>query len=165
MIEAFHPDLDGIGWDDIWEAVRRHVPSSSLITAATEDDYQSLKSSIAQFGSVQRVIVDEFGNVIAGRLRRRACKELGVQCPTEVISGLTEEMKEQLAFELDFCRKQISRGQKRRAAELILRVNPRNTDREIGRACGMDHKTVGRIREELEGRGEIPQVERGAGGS
>ena len=105
------------------------------------------------------MVVDEFGNVIAGRLRKRACEELGVQCPTEMISGLSAELKEQLRFELDFCRKQVTRDQKRRSAELFIKANPRNTDRVIGRACVLDHKTIGRIREGLEERGEIPQVE------
>src|ERR1017187_2407490 len=29
VIEAYHPNLDGISWDDIWEAVRRQYPTSS----------------------------------------------------------------------------------------------------------------------------------------
>jgi ParB-like chromosome segregation protein Spo0J len=162
-IEAYHPDIDGIGWEDIWEAVRRQYPDVSS-RKATDPEYQAIKESIATFGSLQRVVVDEVGNIIAGRLRKRACTELGVQCPTEVISGLTPDQKEQLSFELDFCRKHLSLPDKRRAAEFILKSNPRNTDRVIGRACGLDHKTVGGIREDLEGRGEIPQVQQRQGG-
>lgn len=162
-IQAFHPDIDGIGWDDIWEAVRQQHPTSSLLPMATDAEYQAIKESIATFGSLQRVIVDESGNVIAGRLRKRACAELGVQCPTEVIA-VTPDQSEQLAFELDFCRKHLSRDDKRNAAELLLKANPRNTDRQIGRACGLDHKTVGRIREDLEEEGELPQVEQRVGG-
>jgi hypothetical protein len=33
------------------------------------------------------------------------------------------------------------------------------SDREIGRHCGVDHKTVGRLRKELEASGEIPQID------
>ena len=47
VIEAFHPDIDGISWDDIWDAVRRECPSSSPMLQATDDDYQSLKCSVA----------------------------------------------------------------------------------------------------------------------
>jgi hypothetical protein len=32
------------------------------------------------------------------------------------------------------------------------------SDREIGRHCGVDHKTVGRIRAEMEASGEIPRI-------
>ena len=38
-----------------------------------------------------------------------------------------------------------------------LRDNPDRTDREIGAALGVDHKTVAIIRRELESVGEIPQ--------
>lgn len=163
-IKAHHPDIDGIGWDDIWEAVRHQYPNTSPQRPATEGEYQAIKESIAAFGALQRVVLDESGNVIAGRLRRRACAELGVQCPTEVISGLTLEQKEQLVFELDYCRKHLSLADKRSAAGFILRANPRNTDRVIGRACGLDHKTVGGIRRDLEERGELPQVKQRQGG-
>ena len=132
-IEAYHPDIDGISWEDIWEAVHSQYPDASS-RKATDQEYQAVKESIAQIGTIQRVIVDEAGNVIAGRLRKRACAELGVQCPTEVVAGLTLELKEELSFQLDFCRKLLSNADKRHAAEFILKSNPRNTDRAIGRA-------------------------------
>src|ERR1017187_9084549 len=91
VIEAYHPYIEGIGWDDIWEAVRRQYPTSSPHRRATDGEYQAIKESIAQYGTLQRVIVDETGNVIAGRLRKRACTELGVQCPTEGIASLRSE--------------------------------------------------------------------------
>ncbi len=34
------------------------------------------------------------------------------------------------------------------------------SDREVARHCGVDHKTVGKIREEMELSGEIPQIEK-----
>jgi site-specific DNA-methyltransferase (adenine-specific) len=129
---------------------------------ANDVEYQALKASIATFGLIQRVIVDETGSIISGRLRKLACQELGVACPTEVIA-VSPEQREQLAFELDFCCKQLTRSDKRQAAERLLKANPRNSDRAIGRACGLDHKTVSSVREELEERGEIPQVEQRQG--
>lgn len=162
-IEAFHPDIDGIGWDEIWVAVRRQYPTSFPDRRATDSEYLAIKESIATYGSLQRVVVDEHGNVIAGRLRKRACAELKKNCPTEVISGLTEDQKEQLTFELDFCRRHQSLNDKRRAAEFFLKADPRNTDRKIGRTIGLDHKTVGSIREGLVERGDIPHVQQRQG--
>ena len=57
VIEAYHPYIEGIGWDDIWEAVRRQYPTSSPHRRATEGEYQAIKESIATFGSLQRIIV------------------------------------------------------------------------------------------------------------
>ncbi len=164
-IDAWHPDIEGIGWDDIWEAVRRQNPSGSLLARATAAEYQAIKNSIATFGLVQPVIVDETGNVIAGRLRKRACIELGVNCPAEVIAGLTRDEKDQLSFELDFCRKNLSISDKRRTAKFFLQSAPRNSDRLIGRIVGLDHKTVACVRGDLQASGEIPQVQQRQGGN
>lgn len=162
-IEAYYPDtdsdFDGIGWEDIWEAVRRQYPTSSPQRRATEGEYQAIKESIATFGVLQPAVEDESGEVLAGHLRKRACQELGVHCPVQVISGLSQDQKDQLAFELDFSRGHLSLTDKRRAAEFVLKAGPGNTDRMIGRACGLEHKTVGVIRDALKQRGEIPQVE------
>ena len=46
-----------------------------------------------------------------------------------------------------------SNADKRRAVELVLASFPDWSDRKISEACGVDHKTVGRIR-----TGEIPQA-------
>lgn len=131
--------------------VRRPNPVASLQRTATDQESQAIKASVAQFGALQRVIVDENGNGIAGRLRKKACAELAVHCSTEVISGLSSEQKEQLTFELEFCRKQLTLDDKRHAAKDILTSNLRTTDRVIGQACGLDHKTVGVIRDEAVG--------------
>jgi hypothetical protein len=48
-----------------------------------------------------------------------------------------------------------SRADKRRAVAALLRVASELSDREIGRKCGVDHKTVAAVRGEL--TGEIPQ--------
>lgn len=53
-----------------------------------------------------------------------------------------------------------SRADKRLAIQQALRhPNGANlSDREIARHCGVDHKTVGQIRSELESSGEIPRI-------
>jgi predicted RNA-binding Zn-ribbon protein involved in translation (DUF1610 family) len=54
-----------------------------------------------------------------------------------------------------------SREDKRRVVHTAL-LHPygaRLSNREIGRHCGVDHKTVGKIRQELELSGEIPQIQ------
>ena len=120
----WHPDIEGIGWDDIWEAVRRQNPSSSPVPRATDAEYQAIKNSIATFGLVQPVIVDETGNIIAGRLRKRACIELGVNCPTEVIAGLTRDEKDQLSFELDFLQEASVDQRQTPYCQVSLEVRP-----------------------------------------
>jgi hypothetical protein len=50
---------------------------------------------------------------------------------------------------------------KRRAVELVLTSFPKWSDRKIGEACGVDHKSVAAVRK---ASGEIPQLREGADG-
>jgi DNA-binding transcriptional regulator YhcF (GntR family) len=53
-----------------------------------------------------------------------------------------------------------NRADKRLAVQQAL-LHPQGaglSDREIARHCGVDHKTVGRVRSELEASGEIPRI-------
>jgi ParB-like chromosome segregation protein Spo0J len=46
--------------------------------------------------------------------------------------------------------KPLTRHEKRQAIRRLLREQPQSSDREIGRLVGADHKTVGRLRKQLE---------------
>jgi 16S rRNA G966 N2-methylase RsmD len=131
------------------------VPTFGLPNAS-EADYQALKASIARYGVQQPILVDENGRIIDGRLRKRACDELGIECPSIVVGKLSYAQKQQLAFELDSCRKHFKTSDKKRVARVLLRSSPSNSDRMIASATGIDHKTVGKLRAELRQRGEIP---------
>lgn len=159
-VEFVHPDIEGISLDDICWEVRRLTKQEFDFPEATPEEYEAIKASIARYGVHQPVVVDEQGDLIAGRLRKRACDELGIiACPTISIGNLTTEQKRQLAFELDYCRKHVTRDSKKSVARLLLTQAPSTSDRDVGRASGLDHKTAGVIRREMEAGGEIPQLE------
>lgn len=56
-------------------------------------------------------------------------------------------------------RRHLDQKQKRELIADELRDNPERSNRQIGDALGVDDKTVGKVRGELEGRGEIHHVE------
>src|SRR5207244_695450 len=122
------------------------------------EKYEVLKDSIHSMGVQQPVVEDEFGRLIAGRHRKRASGELGVPCPTITVAHLTRQQKEQLAYELDFCRKDIDRKVRKCLARRLLKQSPTASDRQVGRMTGLDHKTVTKERRELESGGEIPRL-------
>jgi len=62
------------------------IPTFEL-PQATDAEYQSVKASIARFGVQQPILVDENGRIINGRLRKRACDELGIECPSLVVGN------------------------------------------------------------------------------
>jgi hypothetical protein len=56
-------------------------------------------------------------------------------------------------------RRHLTAEQKRAVIAAVLKEKPAQTDRQAAARTGSDHKTVGKVRKELEGRGEIPHVE------
>jgi hypothetical protein len=56
-------------------------------------------------------------------------------------------------------RRHLTVEQKRDLIEKLLKARPQSSDRAIAKQTKVDHKTVGKARAELEGRGEIPHVE------
>jgi ParB-like chromosome segregation protein Spo0J len=77
------------------------------------DEYEALRENILEKGVIEPVITDEYGNIIDGHHRVRACKELGIEYPTRVIEGLSEEQKQDLSVELNMHRRHLTKEQKR----------------------------------------------------
>lgn len=124
----------------------------------TSEEYAGLKADIEKRGVQVPVIYDEEGFIIEGHNRVAICEELGItDFPKEVKTGLSEQEKRDLARALNVQRRQLSRTEKQEAVRDQLRETPEMSDRQIAKALGVDHKTVGAQRESLEGTGEIPQ--------
>jgi hypothetical protein len=114
------------------------------------DEYEALRESIAAQGVQVAIVVDERGDVIDGHQRRHIARELGIDCPAEVREGLTLAERRELAITLNGPRRHMSRVQKRQLIVAELMVERDRSDRAIGRLAGVDHKTVGRVRAQLE---------------
>jgi ParB-like chromosome segregation protein Spo0J len=135
-----------------------------LLPELDPESFAALKADIAARGVVVPVLVDEFGAIIDGHNRARACRELGVNdYPVEVRSGLSEADKRTLARKLNVLRRHLSREQVRQLIGDQLRDTPEWADRRIGRELGVDHKTVGAVRADLGSTGEIPQLTKTVG--
>ena len=115
-----------------------------------DDEYQALKDSIQAVGVQVPIVVDEYGDVIDGRVRRHIARELGITCPFETRAGLSLDERRELAVTLNGPRRHMNRQQKRQLVVSELMVSRDRSDRAIGRLAGMDGKTVGKIRAELE---------------
>lgn len=126
----------------------------------TAEEFEALKTDIAERGVLVPVEYDEDGNVLDGHHRVRACGELGIQTwPKIVRKGLTDDDKRAHARQLNIARRHLSQEQRRRIISDQLKETPELSNRQIANQLGVDHKTVGSARADLEGRGEIPHVE------
>ncbi|HEY8839211.1 MAG TPA: ParB N-terminal domain-containing protein, partial [Candidatus Dormibacteraeota bacterium] len=66
-----------------------------------DDEYQALKDSIQAVGVQVPIVVDEYGEVIDGRVRRHIARELGITCPFETRTGLSLDERRELAVTLN----------------------------------------------------------------
>jgi len=125
----------------------------------TDDEYNELKADIAQRGVMVPVELDEYGNILDGHHRVRACNELGIMdYPITIRSGMTEEEKMFHARKLNMARRHLTQEQRRELIRAQLIETPEKSDRQIAAGLGVSHHTVGTQREELETRGQIAHV-------
>ena len=121
-------------------------------------EYQALTESIRTHGVQVPVLVDESGAIIDGHHRDQIAAELGIKCPREVRSGLTDTEKRSLAITLNRDRRHLTQEQKRALASESVKADPQLSDREHARRVGVTHPTVAKIRAELEAEGGLESV-------
>lgn len=118
-------------------------------------EYQALTESIRTHGVQVPVLVDESGAIIDGHHRDQIAAELGIRCPREVRSGLTDTEKRSLAITLNRDRRHLTQEQKRALASESVKADPQLSDREHARRVGVSHVTVAKLREGLTQSGQI----------
>lgn len=128
-----------------------------LLPNLTADEYHALHDDIEAHGIRVPVDVDEDGNVLDGHHRRAIAVALDIDYPTRLVAGLSEQEKRDHALAVNVQRRSLTREQKRELIAASLKADPELSDRQHGERTGVDHKTVGARRGELESSGEIPQ--------
>jgi len=130
-----------------------------LFPDLTPEEYNELKEDIISRGVQIPIELDDIGNVLDGHNRLKICKELGISdYPTITRFDLTEEEKKLHIRKLNLARRHLSQDQKRKLINQQLKETPQLSDRRIAKGLGIDHKTVGTARQDLEGCGEIPHI-------
>lgn len=127
----------------------------------TPEEYSALEASILEHGILSPVITDENGVILDGHHRSRIAAEHSLPCPKQIVHGKTDTEKRTMALSMNLDRRHLNREQKRALVAESVKADPGLTAREHARRTGVDHKTVGTIRESLVANGEIPHsVER-----
>lgn len=127
------------------------------------EDFAAMRESIRSTGVTTPVIVDEDGNIIDGHHRAMICRELGIEYPQHVVSGLTEQQKLAKSVSLNIHRRQLTQEQKRQIIAQQVMVAPEKSNREHAKATGVSHHTVASVRDNLEATGQIAQLEKTVG--
>lgn len=111
------------------------------------EEYEALWESIRVRGVIDPIILDEEGNIIDGHHRWQICVDMGVECPSKTVEGLTEEQKQDLALELNLHRRHLTKEQKK---ELAISLREQGwTQERIGKVTGTPQQTVSRWLKEI----------------
>ena len=143
----------------------RDTSKYQLMPEISPAEFEALKADIAQRGVVVPIDVDEDGEILDGHNRYRAWRQLNKNepPPTIVRAGLSEQEKRAFARKNNILRRHLTREQIRSFLPNNCRNSPDWADRRIAEELGVDHKTVGAVRDDLEATGEIPQLDRMVG--
>jgi len=83
-----------------------------LLPSLSDDEYNNLKEDIKLRGVQVPVELDESGNILDGHHREMICRELGIDYPTIVRVGLSEEEKIQHVLSLNLNRRHLGKDQR-----------------------------------------------------
>ena len=120
---------------------------------------------------LNRPITIHKGMIVDGRNRARACQKAKRE-PTyvelSVILGkpdedITEQDIRRYIIQENLLRRNLTPEQRNRHMKQLLGFDPLQSDRVIAAQVGVDHKTVGIARKQMESTGEIPQFKKRTG--
>lgn len=118
-------------------------------------DYEALKADIEERGLLVPILVDQNGDVVDGRHRRRACLELGLVPTTVSVHVRTVAESHDVGLAVNLARRQLTTKDKRRIIMATLILAPAKSDRAIAAAIGVSHPTVAAVRRELQERASM----------
>jgi ParB-like chromosome segregation protein Spo0J len=122
---------------------RRHTSGNPLppLDAKTDAD---LRESIAKYGVLTPILVDQRGDILDGHHRHRIADELGIACPEEPINVPEDpDERAELLAQLNDARRQRLTPEERR--HLVMRLRDAGlSERDIERQTGIPKTTVHR---------------------
>jgi hypothetical protein len=147
-------------------------PLADLFPLMEGDEFDALVADIKANGLREQIVLYE-GKVLDGRNRYRALRALGVSpvdiprhpfgsfCGRDALPA-RDPGRDPAGFvaSRNIHRRHLSAEQKRELIAKLIKAQPERSNRQIAKQVKVDHKTVGAARAGLEGRGEIPHVER-----
>ena len=134
-----------------------------LVSRLSDEEYERLKSDIAENSVLVPVAVDEAKGVIDGVSRLRAASELGLKSvPCHIHYGLGHKDKRDLAIKLNALRRHWSAEERLKLA-ITLRKD-KYSFRRIAQVLNLSHETVRRHLLDLGGKEGFPETTIGQDG-
>ena len=129
-----------------------------LLPPLDAETYAGIKANIAVNGVLVPIVRDEKGYILDGFARAQMAKELGYECPSVTVKGLTEQEKRSQVRALNLARRHLDRFARRQIIADELRENPRRSNNWISKSLGVDDKTVASVRSDMHSTSELPKL-------
>ena len=139
------------------KALKIH-PICDMVPKMSAEAFDALKIDIEKNGQIDPIWVKD-GEIIDGRHRYRACRELGLKCHSKEYTG---DDVETFVISVNVSRRHLSSNQKAWFIKRLLALHPEHSNRAIAAAVGVDDKTVRSVRASLP-VAEIPQLTKRVG--
>jgi hypothetical protein len=129
---------------------------SKLFPPISEEDFGKLAADI-KLNGLHHPIVRYQGKILDGNNRYRAC-ELAKIAPKFADFTGDDAAARNYVISANIHRRHLSPDQRREIIAELLKLNPNQSNRQIGEQTKTSHTTVGAVREELEATGQIGQL-------
>lgn len=123
------------------KALKTHA-ICDMVPKMSAEAFDALKADIQKNGQIDPIWV-KAGEIIDGRHRYRACREIGVECKTQEYEGSDIET---FVISVNVSRRHLSNKQKQWFIKRLLALHPEHSNRSIAAAVGASPHTVERIR-------------------
>jgi len=123
------------------KALKIH-PICDMVPKMSAEAFDALKIDIQKNGQIDPIWVKD-GEIIDGRHRYRACRELGLKCHSKEYTG---DDVESFVISVTVSRRHLSKNQKAWFIKRLLALHPEHSSRAIAAVVGGSHNTVERIR-------------------
>ncbi len=127
------------------------LTEAPVLPALPPDEYAQLLDSIRQRGVLQPLLITADHVLIDGHERWKAIQELGLsKYPIRIIGNLDEAERKELAIRLNVERRHLTRAERARLLEMILKEAPSKSTREVADMMKINQSTVSRARQKLQ---------------
>jgi hypothetical protein len=135
-------------------------PLAELFPLMEGGEFDALVADIKANGLCEPITLLD-GKILDGRNRYRACLAAGVE--PDIIKG-DGAIDDPAAYIIsaNIRRRHLSAEQRRDLITKLIKAQPEKSNRQIAKTAKVDDKTVGSVQRELEGRAEIPHVDKRA---
>ena len=150
-----------------WRDTLRVHPACELFPLMSKDELRELGKDIKKNGLKNRIILwaadpNAEKLLLDGRNRCDAMELVGLDplsCPQETLYGNEGVDPCQYVVSANIHRRHLTAEEKDDLIRKLLKAKPETSNLQIAKQVKRDDKTVAKIRREMEGRSEIPNVE------